>query len=190
MYIIEQYSIPLPALIIDLIDLDILEDSSYESTSRDVTQCTAQESHVEGDQEHIPEIKAELQRAVHRRLENVIVDAVEEDVNRSGCTRTKGSPLPEVVFCVQTEIYDNDGCHANHNGQNGIDTEQKAVYVVEFVIPERRQHVVKLNENGTETQKSCQWNQSRGLSIPWYILRDGSWDGIYSAWEAGCRTCA
>ena len=99
---------------------------------------------------------------MHLGLENVIVDTVQEHINRGRCTRSKGSPLPEIVFCVQAEVYHDDRCHTDNNSQNCIDTEQKSVYVVELVVPERGQDVVELNENRTETQKSCQRNQARG----------------------------
>ena len=88
-----------------------------------MAQCTAQESQVDGDQSHVSKIETELQRTVHLGLEYVIVDTVQEYVCRRGRTRSKGSPLPEVVFCVQTKVNNNDRCHTDHNGQNGIDTE-------------------------------------------------------------------
>mmetsp|Transcript_3064 Transcript_3064/g.3458 ORF Transcript_3064/g.3458 Transcript_3064/m.3458 type:complete len:93 (-) Transcript_3064:1622-1900(-) len=91
---------------------------------------------------------------MHLGLKDIVVNTVQEYIHRCGCTRSKGSPLPEVIFCVQTKVNNNDRSHSNDNGQNGVNTEQKAVYVVEFVVPERGQNVIEFNKDGTKTQQT------------------------------------
>mmetsp|Transcript_22296 Transcript_22296/g.41522 ORF Transcript_22296/g.41522 Transcript_22296/m.41522 type:complete len:264 (-) Transcript_22296:722-1513(-) len=59
--------------------------------------------------------------------------------------------------------------------------------MVEFIVPERRQHIIQFNEDGAKAQKTRQRNQSRGLSVPWHIFWDGSRNGIDSAREAASR---
>mmetsp|Transcript_11949 Transcript_11949/g.25236 ORF Transcript_11949/g.25236 Transcript_11949/m.25236 type:complete len:638 (-) Transcript_11949:152-2065(-) len=170
---------------LNLINLDVLEDRPYKSACRGMSQSTAQKSHVDGDQGRVSEIEAELQGTVHLGFEHIKVDPVQEDIARHGCTGSKGGPLPEVVFGVQTEVNHDDGRHANHNGKNGIDTKQEAVHVVELVVPERGQNVVQLNKDRAETQESGKGNQARGLSVPGHVLWDRSRDGIDPAREAG-----
>mmetsp|Transcript_19104 Transcript_19104/g.53209 ORF Transcript_19104/g.53209 Transcript_19104/m.53209 type:complete len:92 (-) Transcript_19104:1755-2030(-) len=83
-----------------LINLDVLKDCPDEATRCRMPQSTAQQSQVDRNQGHISKIEAELQHTVHLSLENEVVDAVQEYVDRSGCTRSESSPLPQIVLSI------------------------------------------------------------------------------------------
>ena len=68
---------------------------------------------------------------MHLCLEEKVVNAVHKDVDRRTGPTAKGGPLPEAVLRVQTKVNHNDTGHAHDNGQNRVDSEQKAVHMVE-----------------------------------------------------------
>jgi hypothetical protein len=123
---------------------------------------------------------------MHLHLEQKVVDTIQKDISRSRGTRPKCSPLSEIVFSIQAKVDDNDGCHTGHDGQDGIDTQQKAIDMVEFVIPKRRQDVVNFNKHGTETQQSGQRDQARGIKpegFRYHGTSSGIGLGIAFTWQ-------
>ena len=165
------------------IDLYICEDSLNKPTGSKVTQRSAKQAQMNGDQTHVSKIKCCLQETIHLSLEKKVVNSVEEDISSCTGSTSKSCPLPQVILRIQAEIHHNDRRHTYNNGQNGVDTQQKAIDMVEFVVPEGRQDIVQFNKDGSETEKASQWNKASWSSVPWNFLGNGSWNGIDTAWE-------
>ena len=87
---------------------------------------------------------------MHSCLEDVVIDAVEEDVASRTGAGEEGRPLPEVVLSIEAEVDNDDGRHAHNNHEDGVNTQKEAIYVVVLVVPERGEDIVQLNEDGTE----------------------------------------
>ena len=88
-----------------------------------------------------------MEEPIHTRLEDVIVNAIQEDVAGGTGSRCKGRPLPEVVLGIEAEVDHNDGRHAHDNHEDGINAQEEPVDVVVLVVPKRGEDVVQLNEN-------------------------------------------
>lgn len=125
-----------------------------------MTQGSAKQTQVDGDQTHVSKVECCLQKPIHLGLEEKVVDSVDKDISSRTGSAAKGCPLPQVVLRVQAKVNHDDRRHAHDNGQDGVHTQQKAVDVVELVVPERCQNVVQFNKDGSETEKTSQGDES------------------------------
>jgi len=99
-----------------------------------------QESHINGNQKHVPKVKDSLQQSMHFCLKDEVVYTVQEHVHCCGGAAHECCPLPKIIFCIQAKVNDNDARHTDHNDENGVDAQQKAVNMIEFVIPQACQN--------------------------------------------------
>mmetsp|Transcript_8172 Transcript_8172/g.17490 ORF Transcript_8172/g.17490 Transcript_8172/m.17490 type:complete len:352 (+) Transcript_8172:281-1336(+) len=164
-----------------LIHLDILKNLTYELIGSPVTQRSAKRTHAQTDQHHVPEVKRRLHQPVHARLEHKVINAVEEDVQRRAPARVERRPLPQVILRVEAKVHHDDGGHAHHQAQDGVDAQQEAVDVVELVIPQRREDVVELDEDASEGEEAGEGYEVGRDAVPGRVLRDGSRDGVDAA---------
>ncbi|KAJ8525752.1 hypothetical protein ON010_g15363 [Phytophthora cinnamomi] len=115
---------------------------------------------------HVTEVEARLQEARHVRLEEIEIDGVDEDVNRSATCGSERRPMPPVVLSIQQEVCAHDGYTQRHDRQNDEHQQHEAIHVVELVVPERREDEVHLNEDRPKRQHARQSDQHRWAQIP------------------------
>mmetsp|Transcript_34350 Transcript_34350/g.90314 ORF Transcript_34350/g.90314 Transcript_34350/m.90314 type:complete len:251 (-) Transcript_34350:1126-1878(-) len=166
------------------IRLDILINAPHKERTAGVAQRAAHQGEPKAEHAHVPKVEDGLEEARHLRLDEEVVDRVEEDVDGRRSGRAEGCPRPPVVLVVEEEVGDDDRDADGHNREDDEDKEHEAVHVVKLVVPEGGEDKVHFDEDGAKWQHAAEANEHRRPRVP-PLLRYQARDRVDSAREVG-----
>jgi len=97
-----------------LVNLHILEYCPNEPIRGPMPQRSTEYAHSQTNQHHIPKVKCRLNQPMHTRLENKVVNRIQEDIECRRTTRVESSPLPQIIFGIEAKVHHNYCRHAYH----------------------------------------------------------------------------
>mmetsp|Transcript_3072 Transcript_3072/g.10278 ORF Transcript_3072/g.10278 Transcript_3072/m.10278 type:complete len:465 (+) Transcript_3072:20-1414(+) len=146
--------------------LDVRVDSADKEAAPSVAERAAHEPEREAEDAHVAEVEDCLVEARHLRLDDKVVERVEEDVAGGGGGGGEGDPRPAVVLVVEQEVRDDDGDADGDDGEDEVDEQHEAVDVVKLVVPEGGEDKVHLDEDGAEREHPAQRDEHRRPRVP------------------------
>lgn len=113
-------------------------------------KLTRQNKPQDGNQRTVAQIKHTAGPAPEAQGADPIKHGIGKDVNGTGATGGKGSPLPMVIFGTEQEIHHEDGDGGRGDNHEAVAQEQEAEHVVDSAEPDRVHDEVELDKDGTK----------------------------------------
>ena len=102
--------------------------------------CEHEES--ENHDECVSEVEERADEALDVELADVVVHAVEEEVDGSEAARHEGAPPPVVVLGTQVEVAEEDGGFRARHDEDDEDEEEETEHVVQLVRPTKYNTII------------------------------------------------
>ena len=126
-----------------------------------VITCEHEES--ENHDEGVSEVEERADEALDVELADVVVHAVEEEVDGSEAARHEGAPPPVVVLGTQVEVAEEDGGFRARHDEDDEDEEQETEHVVQLVRPTKHNTIIMsvIKNHTSVSQRNNHTPQSR-----------------------------